>query len=52
MHRGRKIFSWISLKEQQGIIEKEYHKTDAGMSIEGFLELSKEDAESVAGVFS
>ena len=38
------------LKEQQGIIEKEYHKTDAGMSIEGFLELSKEDAESVAGV--
>ena len=28
------------IKEQQEIITKEYHKTDANMSIEGFLESS------------
>ena len=37
------------IKEQQEIITKEYHKTDANMSIEGFLEVSKEDEASAAG---
>ena len=40
----------ILIKEQQEIIAKEYHKTDANMSIEGFLELSEEDMASTAGV--
>lgn len=38
------------IKEQQDIISKEYHKTDADMSIEAFLELSKEDESSVEGM--
>ena len=38
------------IKEQKNIIAKEYHKTDADMSIEGYFELSKEDAESVSGL--
>ncbi len=38
------------IKEQQEIIAKEYHKTDANMSIEGFLEVSEEDAASVEGM--
>ena len=38
------------VKEQQQIIAKEYHKTDANMVIEGFTELSSEDAASAEGM--
>lgn len=38
------------IKEQQDIISKEYHKTDADLSIEAFLEISTEDAASVEGM--
>lgn len=38
------------VKEQQEVIAKEYHKTDANMAIEGFTELSSEDAASAEGV--
>ena len=37
------------VKEQQEVIAKEYHKTDANMVIEGFTELSSEDADSADG---
>lgn len=39
-----------TIKEQQEIIAKEYHKTDANMSIEGFLEVSGEDAAEAEGL--